>query len=79
MMTKMSWVPANGVAPMAVAAAHLALVDLCLEKGQRMFIERECHHALAPFRAHMVELQDHDIRFSAADARSVPKVVQDET
>jgi hypothetical protein len=79
MMTKMSWLPADGGAPMAVGAPHLAVVDLCLEEVQRMLLEGERHHAFAAFGAHVVELQDHDVRFSASDTGRASKVVQDES
>jgi hypothetical protein len=79
MMPKMSWLPANGVAPMAVGAPHVTLVDLCFENGQRMLIEGERHHAFPAFGTHMVELQDHDVRFSASNTGRLSEVVQDET
>ena len=36
-------------------------------------------HAFAPLRPYVVEFEDHYIRFSAADARCVPKVIEEVT
>ena len=41
MMAKMCGLLANGVTPVAVGAPNLALVDLCLEARQGMFVEGE--------------------------------------
>lgn len=79
MMAKMGGLPPNGVAPVAVRASNLALVDLRLQKGQRMFIEGQRHHAFAAFRPHVVELEDHDVRLPTVDARRLSEVLQEET
>jgi hypothetical protein len=39
MMAKMSWLPANRLAPMAVDAPNFAVIDLFLEQGERMLIK----------------------------------------
>lgn len=79
MMAKMSGLAANGLAPMAVDAPNFALVDLRSEGCQGMLIEGERDHAFAPFRAYVVEFEDHDVRFPAPDTRSVLKVIEEET
>jgi hypothetical protein len=79
MMAKMGRLPPNGVPTVAVCAPDLALVDLRLEKRQRMLIEGQRHHALAALGAHVVELQDNDVCFPATDTRSLPKILQEET
>jgi hypothetical protein len=72
----MSGLPANGLPPMAVGTPNLALFDLRLEGRQGMLIERERHHAFASFRPYVVEFQDDYIRFPAADACRLAKVIQ---
>jgi hypothetical protein len=79
MMAKMSGLPANGLLPVAVGAPNLALVDLGSEVSQGVLKEGEGDHAFAPFRAYVVEFEDHCIRFPAADARCVPKVIEEVT
>lgn len=79
MMAQMIGLAANGLTPMAVDAPNFALVDLRSEGRQGMLIEGERDHAFAPFRAYVVEFEDHDVRFPAPDTRSVLKVIEEET
>jgi hypothetical protein len=79
MMAKMSGLPANGLPPVAVDTPNLALVDLGSEVRQGVLKEGEGDHAFAPFRPYVVEFEDHHIRFPAADARRVPKVIEEVT
>jgi hypothetical protein len=77
MMPKMSGLPPNGLPPVAVGTPNLALVDLSSEVPKGVLKEGEGDHAFAPFRPYVVEFEDHDIRFPAADARCVAKVIEE--
>lgn len=79
MMAKMSGLSANGLLPVAIGAPNLALVDLGPKVRQGVLKEGKGDHAFAPFRPYVVEFEDHYIRFSAADARCVPKVIEEIT
>ena len=79
MMAKMCGLLANGLTPVTVGAPNLALVDLCFEARQGMFVEGERDHAFASFRAYVVEFQDDNVRFPAVDACCTAKMIQEVT
>jgi hypothetical protein len=75
MMAKMSGLPPNGGSPMAVGASNFALLDLRSEVLECVFVEGERHDAFASFRPYVVELEDQDVGFPAADAGGVAELI----